>query len=235
MTERPATAESGRSTIRQDLDGWTARQRPGRVTLAGRYVRLEPLDPARHGDDLFAVRADDPEAWRYMPDGPYPTRAAFQDWLDVKSALEDQIYHAVVEVETGRAEGRVSFMRMDPRNGVIETGAILFGPRLARTRGATEAIYLQARHVFDDLGYRRLEWKCDAENEPSRRAALRFGFVFEGIFRQHMVMKGRNRDTAWFAMLDRDWPARRAAFEAWLDPANFDAAGRQVRPFSDFA
>ncbi|WP_349371714.1 GNAT family protein [Salinarimonas sp.] len=235
MTNDPATADSGRSTIRQDLSGWTARQRPGRVTLAGRYVRLEPLDPARHGDDLFAARADDAEAWRYTPDGPYPTRAAFQAWLDAKSALEDQIYHAVVDVGTGRAEGRVSFMRMDPRNGVVETGAILFGPRLARTRGATEAIYLQARHVFEDLGYRRLEWKCDAENAPSRRAALRFGFVFEGIFRQHMVTKGRNRDTAWFAMLDHEWPARRAAFEAWLDPANFDAAGRQIRPFSDYA
>lgn len=148
--------------------------------------------------------------------------------------LEDQIYHAVVDVETGRAEGRVSFMRMDPANGVIETGAILFGPRLARSRGATEAIYLQARHVFDDLGYRRLEWKCDAENAPSRRAALRFGFVYEGIFRQHMVIKGRNRDTAWFAMLDHEWPARKAAFEAWLDPANFDAQGRQVRPLADF-
>jgi RimJ/RimL family protein N-acetyltransferase len=170
MKNDPETPEGGRATGR-DLTGWTARRRPGRETLAGRYVRLEPLDPARHGDDLFAARADDPEAWRYMPDGPYPTRAAFQAWLDAKSVLEDQIYHAVVDVETGRAEGRVSFMRMDPANGVIETGAILFGPRLARSRGATEAIYLQARHVFDDLGYRRLEWKCDAENAPSRRAA----------------------------------------------------------------
>lgn len=198
-------------------------------------MRLEPLDPVRHGDDLFRARADDPDAWRFTPDGPYPTRAAFQTWLDAKSVLEDQIYHAVVDEVTGRAEGRVSFMRIDPGNGVIETGAILFGPRLSRTRRATEAIYLQARHVFEDLGYRRLEWKCDATNEPSRRAAARFGFIFEGVFRQHMVVKGRNRDTAWFALLDGDWPARRAAFEAWLQPVNFDESGRQVRSLSQVA
>lgn len=188
----------------------------------------------RHGDDLFQVRADDADAWRFTPDGPYPTRAAFQAWLDEKSALHDPLCFAVVDQETGRAEGRLTFMRMDPKNGVIETGNILFGSRLSRTRGATEAIFLQARHVFDDLGYRRFEWKCDAANEPSRRAAARFGFAFEGIFRQHMVVKGRNRDTAWFAMLDGDWPARRAAFEAWLDPANFDESGAQRRPLSDF-
>lgn len=233
MDHDAETTGHGRSTTRQDLEGWTARQRPGRETLAGRYVRLEPLDPVGHGDDLFRARADDGDAWRYMPDGPYATREVFQPWLDAKSVLDDQIYHAVVDQATGRAEGRLSFMRIDPKNGVIETGAILFGARLARTRGATEAIYLQARHVFDDLGYRRLEWKCDAANEPSRRAALRFGFRYEGTFRQHMVIKGRNRDTAWFAMLDGDWPARRAAFEAWLDPANFDDGGRQKRPLSD--
>ncbi|MGJ3264168.1 MAG: GNAT family N-acetyltransferase [Salinarimonas sp.] len=226
---------TGPEQTQSDLLGWSARQRPARETLAGRYVRLEPLDPVRHGDDLFAARADDPEAWRYTPDGPYPTRAAFQAWLDANSVLPEQIYHAVVDVRTGRAEGRVSFMRMDPANGVIETGAILFGPRLARTRGATEAVVLQARHVFEDLGYRRLEWKCDADNAPSRRAALRLGFAFEGIFRQHMVVKGRNRDTAWFSMLDGAWPMRRRALEAWLDPANFDESGRQRRSLSDVA
>lgn len=227
----PGNATAG-SRIRQDLERWTARRRPARATLAGRYVRLEPLDPARHGDDLFSAGADDPEAWRFFSDGPYPTRAAFQSWLDAKSRMPAQIFHAVMDARSGRAEGRVSFMRMDPGNGVIETGAILFGPRLARTRGATEAVYLQARHVFDDLGYRRLEWKCDADNEPSRRAALRLGFVFEGVFRQHMVVKGENRDTAWFAMLDRDWPARKAAFEGWLAAENFDESGGQRRALS---
>jgi RimJ/RimL family protein N-acetyltransferase len=133
----------------------------------------------------------------------------------------------VVDRATGRAVGRLTFMRIDGVHGVIETGSILFGPELARTPGATEAIYLQARHAFEDLGYRRFEWKCNALNEPSRRAAERFGFTFEGVFRQHMVVKGENRDTAWYAMLDREWPARKAAFERWLDPANFDAEGRQ--------
>ena len=143
------------------------------------------------------------------------------------AASADPLLYAVVCRDTGRAEGRLAFMRIDADNGVIEIGHILFGPRLARTRAATEAVCLLARTAFDDLGYRRLEWKCNARNDASRLAALRFGFAFEGVFRQHMVVKGESRDTAWFAILDRDWPALREAFERWLDPANFDAAGRQ--------
>ncbi|HEX2556022.1 MAG TPA: GNAT family protein [Microvirga sp.] len=212
-----------------DLAHWTPRPKPERRALDGRFVRLEPLDPARHGDDLFAASSGETaeDLWRWLADAPYPDRASFQPWLGRAAATDDPLFYAVIDRETGRAEGRLTFMRIDAANGVIETGNILFGPRLARTRGATEAIYLQARHAFEDLGYRRFEWKCNDRNEPSKRAALRFGFTYEGLFRQHMVVKGANRDTAWFAMLDHEWPSRRRAFERWLDPANFDAAGRQ--------
>jgi RimJ/RimL family protein N-acetyltransferase len=199
------------------------------VVLEGRYVRLEPLDSARHGDELFEAGSG-PAAeglWRYLGEHPFPDRGSFQGWLDKAAASEDPLFFGAIERATGRVEGRLSLMRIDPANGVIETGHILFGPRLAQTRAATEAIYLLARHIFDDLGYRRFEWKCNDLNEPSKRAAIRFGFAFEGVFRQHMVVKGENRDTAWFSNLDREWPERRRAFEHWLDPANFDEDGRQ--------
>jgi RimJ/RimL family protein N-acetyltransferase/GNAT superfamily N-acetyltransferase len=212
-----------------DLSSWTPRPRPERRPHDGRYVRLEPLDPARHGDDLFAAGSGpgSEELWRYLFEPPFPDRASFEPWLQKAASSEDPLFFAIVDKETGRAEGRLTFMRIDGAHGVIETGNILFGPRLARTRGATEAIYLQARHAFDDLGYRRFEWKCNNLNAPSKRAAVRFGFTFEGVFRQHMVVKGQNRDTAWYAMLDREWPARKAAYERWLNPSNFDDTGRQ--------
>jgi RimJ/RimL family protein N-acetyltransferase len=212
-----------------DLARWTPRPRPERRVHEGRFVRLEPLDPARHGDDLHAasIAPGAEERFRWLFETPPESRAAFQPWLERVAASEDPLYFAVVDRATGRAVGRLTFMRVDTAHGVIETGSILFGPDLARTPGATEAIYLQARHAFDDLGYRRFEWKCNALNAPSRRAADRFGFAFEGIFRQHMVVKGESRDTAWFAMIDAEWPTRRTAFERWLDPANFDSDGRQ--------
>ena len=212
-----------------DLATWTPRPRPERRALQGRYVRLEPLDPDRHGDDLYAASSGPQaeESFRYLFESPPESRTAFEPWLAKAAASEDPLYFAVVDEATGRAEGRLTFMRIDQAHGVIETGSILFGPRLARTRGATEAIYLQARHAFEDLGYRRFEWKCNDLNEPSKRAAERLGFTFEGVFRQHMVVKGLNRDTAWYAMLDREWPARKQAFERWLSPDNFDADGRQ--------
>jgi len=216
--------------VTRDLAGWSARPRPERRTLPGRFVRLEPLDPARHSDDLFAASSAPgaEERFRWLVERPPESRGEFQGWLDRVAPSEDPLYYAVVDQGTGRAVGRLTFMRIDTAHGVIETGNILFGPRLARTRGATEAIYLQARHAFDDLGYRRFEWKCNDLNEPSKRAALRFGFAYEGLFRQHMVIKGRNRDTAWFSMLDLEWPARRRAFERWLSPENFGADGRQA-------
>ena len=197
--------------------------------MEGRYVALEPLDPAAHGDALFEGthgQEKDP-LWLYLFEGPFPDRASFDAHLRHKAAGDDPLFFAIVEQGSRRAAGYASFMRIEPKHRVIEVGSILYTPELQRTPGGTEAMYLMARHVFEDLGYRRYEWKCDARNEPSRRAARRLGFIFEGIFRQHMIVKGRNRDTAWFSMLDVEWPACKAAFERWLDPANFDAAGRQ--------
>ena len=214
-----------------DLSNWHGVPRPERVVLDGRYARLEPLDPARHGADLLAS-AQEPGAearFRYLFDAPPDDAATFQAWLEKSAASTDPLFFAVVDKASGRAEGRQTLMRIDAVHGVIEIGSILWGPAIARSRVATEALYLFAAYVFDTLGYRRLEWKCDSNNAPSRRAALRFGFAFEGIFRQHMVTKGRNRDTAWFAMLDDEWPALKARFEAWLDPSNFDADGLQRR------
>ena len=197
--------------------------------MEGRYVTVAPLDPAAHGGDLWeATRgAENDPLWRYLFDGPFPDRAAFDAQLGTKAASEDPLFFAILERHSHRPLGWASYMRIEPRHRVIEIGSILFTPALQRTAGATEAMYLMARHVFEDLGYRRYEWKCDARNEPSRRAALRLGFSFEGIFRQHMIVKGRNRDTAWYAMLDGEWPARKAAFERWLSPSNFDQSGAQ--------
>jgi RimJ/RimL family protein N-acetyltransferase len=197
--------------------------RPQRVTLDGRYVRLVPLDAATHAGDLWNL-VSPPEhdgLWAYLFDGPYRERAAFEASLAKKATSDDPLFFAILEQPSGRAVGYASLMRIEPAHRVIEVGNILYTPALQRTTGATEAMYLLARHVFDDLGYRRYEWKCNARNEPSRRAALRLAFTFEGIFRQHMIVKGENRDTAWFSMLDGEWPARKAAFERWLDPANF--------------
>lgn len=204
-------------------------KRPARVTMAGRVVTLEPLDAVRHGNSLWAASSGEANAglWTYLFDGPHATREAFHSAVGKKGASEDPLFFAIVENASGEAVGWASFMRIEPAHRVIEVGSILMTPRLQRTTGATEAMYLMARHAFEELGNRRYEWKCDARNEPSRRAALRLGFRFEGIFRQHMIVKGRNRDTAWYSMVDGEWPARRAEFERWLEPRNFDRGGRQ--------
>jgi RimJ/RimL family protein N-acetyltransferase len=217
-----------------DLRNWQPAPRPVRVTLEGRYCRLEPLDPAKHRDALFAASmAEGVETrFRYLFDSP-DDRAGFEAWLERSSASDDPLFYAVVDSATGRAEGRQSLMRITPEHGVIEVGNILWGPAISRTRVATEALFLHARYVFEELGYRRFEWKCDNRNEPSKRAAGRFGFTFEGVFRQHMVLKGESRDTAWFAMLDSEWPALRSGFERWLEPSNFDAEGRQKQALGD--
>ncbi|KFB09151.1 GNAT family N-acetyltransferase [Nitratireductor basaltis] len=214
-----------------DLDQWKTRPLPQRNALAGRLVTLEPLDPARHGDDLFEAAnvADAEERFRWLFEHPPANRDDFQRWLEKASTTSDPLFFAVCEKGTGRALGRQALMRIDAANGVAEIGSIYWGPELARTAGATEAVYLFARHVFDDLGYRRFEWKCNSHNEPSRLAAKRFGFTFEGVFRQHMVAKGANRDTAWFSIIDSEWPRLRASFEAWLSPDNFDERGRQLK------
>jgi RimJ/RimL family protein N-acetyltransferase len=206
---------------------WRPAQRPAPITLHGRTVSLEPLSAGQHTKALWQAVQGHDEVWDWLFDGPYPTEADFRRALEEKEAGTAVVFFAIIPVETGKAAGYASFMRIEPAHGVIEVGNILLSPSLQRTTAATEAMYLMASHVFDHLGYRRYEWKCNTLNLPSRRAAERLGFTFEGIFRQHMVIKGRNRDTAWFAMLDREWPTRRAAFEAWLDPSNFDAEGRQ--------
>lgn len=207
----------------------SAARRPGRTTLPGRLVTLTPLDPVAHGDALFEATRGEAAGplWLYLFEGPFPNRADFDAHLRRAAASEDPLFFAILDRDSGTAVGYAAYMRIEPAHRVIEVGSILYTPRLQRTPLATEAMYLMARHVFEDLGYRRYEWKCNALNAPSRKAALRFGFTFEGIFRQHMIVKGRNRDTAWFSMLDSEWPARKASFERWLDPSNFGPDGRQ--------
>lgn len=195
---------------------------------------LERLDADRHGDDLFAAAAGADESWYYLPYGPFGGRDDFLAWLGRHAATDDPIAFAIVDRAAGAARGIATFMSIVPDHGVIEIGHIWLSPAMQRTRQATEAIYLMSRHSFDELGNRRLEWKCDAANAPSRRAAERFGFVFEGVFRQHRVIKGRNRDTAWYSITDAEWPSRRAAFEAWLSPENFDPGGRQRQSLESF-
>ncbi len=218
-----------------DLVDTAPARRPAREILTGSRVRLEPADPRLHGDSLWkSVRGPENDGlWRYLFAGPFPDRAALLEHLATKAASDDPLLFAIVDQASGKAVGHAAYMRIEPAHRVIEVGNILYAPALQRTPGATEAMFLMARHAFEDLGYRRYEWKCHALNERSRRAALRFGFTFEGVFRQHMIVKGRTRDTAWFSMLDSEWPARKAAFESWLDPSNFDAQGRQKRSFAD--
>jgi RimJ/RimL family protein N-acetyltransferase len=205
---------------------------PNRIPLEGRIVTLAPLNAEAHADSLYegSHGNDKEELWRYLFDGPFADRSTFDSHLKQKVASEDPLYYAIVDRHTGMAVGHAAYMRITPVHRVIEVGGILYTSKFQKTAGATEAMYLMARHVFEDLGYRRYEWKCNALNAPSRRAALRLGFQFEGIFRQHMIIKGQSRDTAWFSMLDRDWPARKASFERWLDPSNFEATGAQKRP-----
>ncbi len=211
------------------VPGWTSRPRPPRTAMIGRYCRVEPLQIDRHAADLHDANMDDAEGrnWTYLWDGPFRTEASYRDWLTRTATADDPLFHAIVEAAAGRAVGVGAYLRIDPAMGVIEIGHLNYSPRLQRTRAATEAIFLLLRRVFDELGYRRCEWKCDSLNAPSRRAARRYGFGFEGVFRQAMVYKGRNRDTAWYSLIDREWPAVRTAYEAWLAPANFDGDGRQ--------
>lgn len=217
--------------IGPQVDAAPAR-RPAPATLIGRYATLLALDPAAHADSLYReVRGRD-ELWLYLFEPPPANRAAFDALLRRKAAHPDRVYLTVMDHALGQAAGYACYLRIDEAHRCMEVGDILFTPAIQRTRAATEAMYLMAKHAFEDLGYRRYEWKCNALNEPSKRAALRLGFAYEGTFRQHLIVKGRNRDTAWFAMLDAEWPARKATFERWLDPSNFDAAGRQRRSLS---
>lgn len=210
------------------VDSSPGRQ-PDAITLTGQHVLVVPLDAAQHTDALYEGihGPENDRLWVYLFDGPYPDKASFRVALEQKARSVDPRFFAIVDRSSMRAVGHASYLRIEPTHRCIEVGYILYAPEFQRTIGATEAMYLMAKYVFEDLGYRRYEWKCNALNVPSRRAALRLGFTFEGVFRQHLIVKGRNRDTAWFSMLDSEWPTRKAAFERWLDPANFDANGGQ--------
>jgi len=213
----------------QDLSTWTPRPLPNAEVMEGRFVRLERLSSQRHGDGLYAASTmqDADDRFRWLPEYPPESREAFQTWLDKAEKSTDPLYYVVIDKHSGKVAGRQTFLRIDQANGVIEIGHILWSSIMARTPAATEAFYLFARHIFDDLGYRRFEWKCNDRNEPSKRAAERFAMTHEGLFRQAGVVKGENRDTAWYSLLDGEWPQARAAFETWLAPENFDASGRQ--------
>ena len=229
MSERragrhPATGQP----VGPELAGWTPRPRPPREPLVGRYCRLEPLSADRHAEELFDAYSHDigGAGWTYLPYGPFDGLAAFESWVEEMCPLEDPLFFAVLDSE-GRAVGLASYLRINPEMGSIEVGHIHYSPALQRTRAATEAMYLMARLAMEALGYRRYEWKCDDLNAPSRRAAQRLGFTYEGTFRQDRIYKGRNRNTAWYSITDSEWPAVREALERWLDPSNFDEQGRQ--------
>jgi RimJ/RimL family protein N-acetyltransferase len=208
---------------------WSARPRPPRDIMTGRFVRIEMLDPAQHASELFDGKQLDRAGhnWTYLAYGPFETLAAYRGWLDKVGAGDDPLFHTVIDLASGKAVGIASLMRIDPANGVIEVGHIHYSPLLQRRPHATEAMFLLLSRVFDELGYRRFEWKCNSLNQPSVDAAKRYGFTYEGLFRQAAVVKGANRDTAWFSIIDSEWPVLKRGYQRWLDAANFDANGQQ--------
>ena len=216
------------------LSGWTERPWPPRLAMEGRFCRVEPLTEA-HAADLFAANARDAEGrnWTYLGVGPFADFEGYRAWLASVMPGQDPLFHAIVDLETEKPVGVASFMRIDPKAGVIEVGHINYSPLLQQKPAATETMYLMMRRAFDELGYRRYEWKCDSLNMPSRRAAERLGFTYEGTFRKATIYKGRSRDTAWFSITDDEWPALKRAFETWLSPVNFGADGRQIQKLGD--
>ena len=215
---------------------WTPRARPPHTPITGRFCQIQKLDPAAHAAELFEGNRLDVEGrnWTYLPYGPFQKLDEYRAWLDAIAQAEDPLFHTIVDLSSGKAAGIASLMRIDPPNGVIEVGHINYSPLLQRKPHATEAMFLLMSRVFDELGYRRYEWKCDNCNFPSRAAAERYGFTFEAVFRQAVVYRERNRDTAWFSIVDSEWPAIKRAYQRWLAPANFDAAGIQQQPLSTF-
>jgi len=204
--------------------------------MQGRYCRVEPLKPAVHAEPLFRAFEDDREGrnWTYLAYGPFANLKEYRQWLDDEATADDPLFYAIVDLEVGEPLGVASYLRIAPAAGSIEVGHINYSPRLSRTITATEAMYLMMRRAFDELGYRRYEWKTDALNADSRRAADRLGFAFEGIFRNATIYKGRNRDTAWYSIIDTEWPVMRSSFERWLEPANFDSDGQQRQKLDSF-
>ena len=222
------TTSAFQPLVGEIIDPSTA-PRPRRVTFEGRTINLVPLNSHEHLDSLWDATggSQNEHLWTYMFEHHFQNRASFEAYLQRKEESTDPLFYSIIDKASGGAVGWAAYMRMEPLHRVIEVGNIMYSPQLQRTIGATETMYIMAKHAFEDMNYRRYEWKCDALNMPSRRAALRLGFTYEGLFRQHMIVKGRNRDTAWYAMLDSEWPARKRAFEQWLDPGNFDANGKQ--------
>ncbi len=214
------------------VPGWTAPQRPQRLAMQGQFARLEPLRADEHAALLYRSYAGHERMWDYMPNGPFSSAAQYHRWVRDAEKSEDPLFFAIKNLDSGDWEGTASFLRIAPEAGSIEVGYIAMSPALQGTRAGTEAMYLMMAWAFD-AGYRRYEWKCNALNKASRKAAQRLGFSYEGVFRQAMVVKGRNRDTAWFAAIDSEWPALKEAFAAWLRPANFDDTGRQKENLSD--
>lgn len=215
---------------------WTGATTPPRSNMDGKYCRLEPIDIDRHATDLFeAFSADETGGiWTYLFTDPFKTESDLREWMANACLGDDPLFHAVIDKRTGKAVGFATFMRIDPVMGVIEVGNINFAPALQRTPAATEAMFLMMQRVFNELGYRRYEWKCDNLNAPSHKAAKRLGFKYEGLFRQALVYKGRNRDTAWFSIIDSEWPALEKAFNAWLGDDNFDDSGNQVKKLEEY-
>lgn len=209
--------------------------KPAKAVLDGLRIRLEPLRAELHAADLFHAShvPDRQEKYRYLPDNPPDDPAIVRAWAERVEGGEDPMFFTVIDKATGKAVGRQALMRIDASHGVAEIGNIYWGPDMARSAKATEALYLFMRHLFEGLGYRRFEWKCDNANEPSKTAAKRFGFTYEGLFRQHLIVKGKNRDTAWFSVIDTEWPALNMAYRSWLDPSNFDDQGLQQSALSD--
>lgn len=214
--------------------GWTPRPRPAARTMTGRWCRLEPLDPARHAEDLDLANSADEQGrmWTYLGYGPFGQLGTYRRWAEEVAGGQDPMFFAILAGEPLRAAGVAAYLRVQPEDGSIEVGHLAFSPGLQATTPATEAMALMMANVFDELGYRRYEWKCNSLNAPSRRAALRLGFVYEGTFRQATVVRGRNRDTSWFSVTDTEWPRLKEAFRRWLDPANFGPDGRQRVPLS---
>lgn len=222
--------------VGRPIENWTGCALPPRSPMTGNHVTVTPLDIERDATQLFAANqaAQDGSRFTYLPTGPYENFADYKAWIESMVATDDPMLHAIIDQKTNTAVGVAAFMRIDKANGVIEVGNINYAPALSKTIGATEAMYLMMKRAFDELGYRRYEWKCDDQNAPSRAAATRYGFTYEGTFRNHLVYKGRNRDTAWFSITSEEWPDVRAAFEAWLSPENFDDHGKQRRHLDDF-
>ena len=230
MTIQKYQNESGQP-IGAPMANWVGRPRPPHTPMTGRYCRVEPLRPDAHGEHLYqAYTADvNRQNWTYLPYGPFASCDDFVAWLKTDCIHADPLFHTIVDLATELPVGLASYLRIEPSSGVIEVGHIHYSPRLQRTSAATEVMFLMMSRVFDELGYRRYEWKCDALNEPSRHAAMRLGFSFEGIFRQATIYKGRSRDTAWYSILDQEWPPLKQAYQEWLSPDNHDSQGKQKR------